>query len=153
MLGSGRAEMGEHWERSFPGLRLSSSPLLLGHMAHSRGCSHLQMINFKSIMNTNFEKEDGRISLKCCIGAKTKSLWSSLFKIKYMSQRLPCWLSGKESACQCRSLRRLGFDPQFGKIPWKRKWQPTPVFLPGKSHGQRSLVGYSHGVAKELDVT
>ena len=63
------------------------------------------------------------------------------------------WLSGKESACQCRSLRRLGFDPQFGKIPWKRKWQPTPVLLPGKSHGQRSLVGYSHGVAKELDTT
>ena len=39
--------------------------------------------------------------------------------------------------------RRLGFNSWVGKIPWKRKWQPTPVFLPGKSHGQRSLVGYS----------
>ena len=37
----------------------------------------------------------------------------------------------------------LGFDPWVGKIPWSRKWQPTPVFLPGKFHGQRSLVGYS----------
>ena len=35
------------------------------------------------------------------------------------------------------------FDPWVGKIPWRREWQPTPVFLPGKPHGQRSLVGYS----------
>ena len=53
---------------------------------------------------------------------------------------LPGWLSGKESACQGR---RRGFDSWVGKIPWRRKWQPTAVFLPGKSHGQRSLVGYS----------
>ena len=38
---------------------------------------------------------------------------------------------------------RCGFDPWVGKIPWRRAWQPTPVFLPGESHGQRSLVGYS----------
>ena len=50
------------------------------------------------------------------------------------------WLSGKESACRCKRYR---FDPWVGKIPWRRKWQPTPVFLPGKSHGQRSLLGYS----------
>ena len=47
---------------------------------------------------------------------------------------------GKEPACQCRRCR---FDPWIGKIPWMRKWQPTPVFLAGNSHGQRSLVGYS----------
>ena len=51
--------------------------------------------------------------------------------------------SGKESACQCRRHKRCGFDPCFRKIPWRRKWQPMPVFLPGKLHGQRSLVGYS----------
>jgi len=38
---------------------------------------------------------------------------------------------------------RCAFEPRIGKIPWRRAWQPTPVFLPGKSHGQRSLVGYS----------
>ena len=53
---------------------------------------------------------------------------------------LPLWLRGKESACQCRRGR---FNPWAGKISWRRKWQPTPVFLPGKSNGQRSLVGYS----------
>ena len=54
--------------------------------------------------------------------------------------QLVWWLSGKESTCQSR---RYGFDPWVGKIPWRRKWQPTPVFLPGKFHGQTSLVGYS----------
>ena len=63
---------------------------------------------------------------------------------------LPWWLSGKESTCQCR---RCGFDPWVGKIPWRRKCQPTPVFLPGKSHGQRSLAGYSAQGRKESDMT
>ena len=51
--------------------------------------------------------------------------------------------SGKESACQCRMCGEVGFDLWVWKIPWRRKWQPTPVFLPGKSQGQRSLEGYS----------
>ena len=55
-----------------------------------------------------------------------------------MQAGLPRWQSGKENACQCR---RHGFSSWLRKIPW-RKWQRTPVFLPGKSHGQRSLVGY-----------
>ena len=42
-----------------------------------------------------------------------------------------------------KNLRATGFDPWVGKIPWKRAWQPTPVFLPGESHGQKSLVDYS----------
>ena len=56
---------------------------------------------------------------------------------------LPRWCSGKEFACQCRRHKRHEFDPLVGKILWKRKWQPAPLFLPGKSHGQRSLEGYS----------
>jgi len=60
--------------------------------------------------------------------------------IRLASEGLPWWLSGKESTCQCR---RHGFDPWVGKIPQRRKQQPTPVFLPGKSHGQKRLAGYS----------
>ena len=56
----------------------------------------------------------------------------------------------KESTCQCR---RLGFIPWVRKIPWRRAWQPTPVFLPGKSHGQRSLEGYSPWGCKESYMT
>ena len=44
-------------------------------------------------------------------------------------------------------------DPWVGNIPWRKKWQPTPVFLPGKSHGQRSLTGYSPWSCKEVDTT
>ena len=44
--------------------------------------------------------------------------------------------SGKDPTCQCRRHKRCRFDPQVGKIPWRREWQPTPVFLPGESHGQ-----------------
>ena len=54
---------------------------------------------------------------------------------------LPMWLSGKESTCQRRRCRRYGFDLWVWKIPWNRKCQPNLVFLPEKSHGQRSLVG------------
>ena len=54
--------------------------------------------------------------------------------------RISKWLNGRESSCQCR---RLGFNPGIGKILWRRKQQPTPVFLPEKSHGQRSQAGYT----------
>ena len=63
---------------------------------------------------------------------------------------LPRWISSKESTCQCR---RHKFDPWVRKVPCRRKWQPTPVFLPGKFHGQRSLAVYSPWGGKELDTT
>ena len=68
---------------------------------------------------------------------------SCLYFIDYEIRRLPRWLSGKESACQCRRCKRYRFNPCVGKIPWRRKWQSAPMFLPGKLQGQRSLVGYS----------
>ena len=64
-----------------------------------------------------------------------------------------CGASGKGPACQCRRHKRHGFDTWVGKILRKRKWQPSPVFLPGKSHGQTSLAGYSKLSCKELDTT
>ena len=64
------------------------------------------------------------------------------------------WLcSGKESASQCRRHKRWGFHLRVGKVPCSRKWQPTPIFLPGKCHGQRSLAGYSPWGHKESDTT
>ena len=63
-------------------------------------------------------------------------------------QVLPRWLSGKESTCRHRSHRRQVSNPWVRKISWRRKWQPTAVFLPIKSHGQRSLAGYSPLVTK-----
>ena len=63
------------------------------------------------------------------------------------------WLSGKESTSQWRGHRICEFDPWVGKIPLRRKWQPAPVFLPGKFHGQRSLVGRTPWGCKESDTT
>ena len=60
------------------------------------------------------------------------------------------WLSGKESEWQCGGY---GFNPRVRKITWRRKLQPTPVFLPGKSHGQRRLAGYIPWGRKELEMT
>ena len=64
----------------------------------------------------------------------------------YKIKGFPGSSEGKESACNAG-------DPWVRKIPWRREWQPTPVFLPGKPHGQRSLAGYSPWVCKESDTT
>ena len=65
--------------------------------------------------------------------------------------KLPRWLNGKESACQGRSHRRHRFDPWVRKIPCRRKWQPIPVFSPGKFKAQRSLASSSSWGHKESD--
>ena len=64
----------------------------------------------------------------------------------------PGGTSGKESTIQCRKRKRHGFNPRVRKMGWRRGCQPTPVFLPAQSHGQRSLAGYSHRIT-ELDMT
>ena len=67
-----------------------------------------------------------------------------ILKVDYYNKEgVPGGTSGKEPTCQCRRHKRCGFDSWVGKIFWKKAWQPTPVFLPGESHGQRSPVGYS----------
>ena len=60
---------------------------------------------------------------------------------------------GKEPTCQWRRRKKCGFNLWVGKIPWRRKWQPIPVFLPGKFHGWRSLAGYSPWSHKASDMT
>ena len=79
-------------------------------------------------------------------GAECPAWWESKTNILIVLTVLldfPDGSAHKESACQCRRCKRLEFDPWVGKIPWRKAWLPTPVLLPGKSHGQRSLTGYS----------
>ena len=59
----------------------------------------------------------------------------------------------KNLGCQCRRHKRCRFDAWVQKMPWRRPWQPTPVFLSGESHGQRSLAGYGPQDCKGLDTT
>ena len=81
---------------------------------------------------------------------QTFLLWDSVWSRAQVTPalRLPWRFSGKESACQCKRCR---FNPWVGKIPWRRKWQPTPVFFPGESRGQRSLMGYSLSIGHNLE--
>ena len=81
---------------------------------------------------------------------RKKSKKKKEFSISMLEMSLPWWLRQKSICLQCGRPR---FDPWVGKILWRRKWQPTPVLLPGKSHGWRSVVGYSPWGHKELDTT
>ena len=65
----------------------------------------------------------------------------------------PGGTNSKEPACQCGRQKRHKLDPWIREILCRREWQPTPVFLPGQFHGQRSLTGYSSWGYKELDMT
>ena len=78
---------------------------------------------------------------------------SPVFFFLAITNGFPGGASGKEPTYQCRRLKRLGFDPWVRRIAWGRAWQPTPIFLPGESHGQRSLAGYSPWGCKESDTT
>ena len=78
--------------------------------------------------------------MDCIVHGVAKS-WTRLSDLHFHLTST-CGAYDKEPTSQCRRHRHE-FDPWVGKIPWRRKWQPNPVFLPGKFHGQGSLVGYS----------
>ena len=77
--------------------------------------------------------------MKACLLDEKEKLWQG--RATWMG--FPGDVNGKEPTCQCRKRKKLRFDPWIGKILWKRVWQPTPEFLPGEAHGQKSLEGYS----------
>ena len=74
------------------------------------------------------------------------------FLYKFWTSQVAQWVKNLPAIQRHRRCGRRRFDPWVGKIPWKRKWQPTPVFSPGASHGPRSLSGYSSWGCKESDV-
>ena len=76
-----------------------------------------------------------------------------IYLLAYLFLGFPGGASGKELAYQYQRRKRCGFSRWVGKIPWRRAEQPTPVFLPRKSHGQRSLASYGPWGRKELGMT
>ena len=87
------------------------------------------------------------------VGMVVSILLSLFYKFSQFILDFPDGTGGKKSACQCRRCEKPRLDPWVRKIPWRRKWQPTPVFLSGKSQGQRNLVGYSPWGHKESNTT
>jgi len=111
------------------------------------------MIN-TSYWSENHEKQRETNSLipqTYALASKIKlTFFMMAFLVVHIVKNLPAKKKKKRICLQCR---RPGFDPWFGKIPWRRGWLPTPIFFPGESHGQRSLVGYSPWSGKELGTT
>jgi len=100
-----------------------------------------------------------RTGFKVLVGSGTygMSMWAlCMVSLQWFYCRvlgLPRWYNSKDSVCQCRRQRKHEFNPWVGKIPWSRKRKLTPIFLPGKFHGQRSLEGDSPWGCEELDMT
>ena len=86
-------------------------------------------------------------------GISESDMTEQLTTMATKARGFPGGASDKVPAYQHRRHKRLGFHPWVRKIVWRRAWQPTPVFLPGESHGQRSLVGYSPWGHKESNMT
>ena len=116
------------WEAAFFSFFLSCKLLSSGRSSPSSGCASCILLTLLS--KAQHGSELGR---RRALDREDETF--SGFTI-----RIPRWLSDKRSH---RQFRRHGFDPWVRKIPWRRKWQPTPVFLPGKFHGQRTVAGYS----------
>ena len=100
----------------------------------------------------------GTRGLRCIVGdlRRTDALvvaWELCRCGRWAELSFPGGSSGKEPACQRRRSQRCGFNPCVRKIPRRRPWQPTPVFLPEEFHGQRSLVGYRPWGRKGWDTT
>ena len=91
------------------------------------------------------------LSLLCSIGLYI-CLYASKIYFDYCILIFPHGSDGKESSCNAGDLGQI-FDPWVREIPWRREWQLTPVLLPGESHGQRSVAGYSPWGCKGLDMT
>ena len=161
-------EVGGAWPPRAPKGRRRNSIALAGNPFVS--CKKARRVIFHWLLWTQDTqlcgKWSGKLGLDC--GRQLSSVLGLTTLSSHLTHHLPPLLvfkingvlwgfsggtNGKKPSCQCRRCKRRGFNAWVGKIPWQSKWQPTPVFLPGESHGQRSLVSYSPWGCKESDTT
>ena len=91
--------------------------------------------------------------MDCIVHGVTAKNWTRLSDFHFQFQTGNLGFPGGSVVKSLPAMQEIRIQFWVRKIPWQRKWQPTPVFLPGKSHGQRSLVGYSPWGHKESDTT
>ena len=139
-------------------LRGSILPLSVGSLlsscVDSQPQSYLQLENIKHFLKPMLGYSPAQAN-SLALGNLTMSIWLQwlhkiLSNMIYLTKGFPSGSAGKESAC---NVGDLGLIPGFGKTPWRREWQLTPVFLPGKSYGQRSPAGCSPWGLKDSDMT
>ena len=108
-------------------------------------------LHFHFSLSCTGEGNGNPLQCSCLENPKDRAAWwAAVYGVARSRTRLK-WLSsssGKQPTCQGGRCKRHRFDPWVGKIPWRRDWQPTPVFVPEEFCGQRSLVGYSPWVAQ-----
>ena len=146
---------GDFWRRQWQPI-----PVFLSGKSHGQrslaGYSPWSWQRVRHDWATNTFTLKGKLSASNIFSIQIKhcftTVWSHDLKFQE-SPSFPGGSAGKEPTWQWRRHKRNGFDPWVRKIPWRRKWQPTPVFWPRESHGQRSLVGYSLWGCKESDAT
>ena len=109
--------------------------------------------NLKLVVASNDESFGEECKLPPQTDRGHQPQWPTGKELKQKNRGLTGGTCDKESTCQCRRHKRREFHPWVGKIPWRRKWQLTPVFLSGKFHVQRSLVGDSPWSHKQSDTT
>ena len=127
---------------------------ITGVFLHSSTDQHLGRFHILAIVNNVVINIGVQISFQTSAFGLLRYIPRSGIAESYGSSRAsPMWLIDKEPACQCRRQKKQKFDSRVGKNPWRREWQPTPVFLPGESHRQGSLSGYSPRGHKESDMT
>ena len=130
-------------------------------MTRKPGALHMFIILTVVIVSKALLKRDTLNTLSlfayqlCFIKVVFQNLMFLLISVRlgYTHPGFSSGAGGKEPACQCKRRKRPGFNPWVGKIRWRRKWQPTPVYLPGESHGQRSLASPRLWGCKESDMT
>ena len=138
------AKVKEKLTFSFPGVKKVSVLILEQSPWEFRAMSHDIFINpyyihlFIKYFLTCYDVPD----VCCLLGCRGQ--FSLIWPILWLTGNT----CGKESTCQCRRQKRHGFYPWVGKIPWRKAWQPTPVFLPGESHGQKAWRATVHSAAK-----
>ena len=144
--------LGSHLSPSLTSTPLASQHQLFPHcrifFPRCFGFAHfVNEINLDCVNSTHF-KTDLDLSIQPC-ASPPPPYQALLFNLLFFSHTFhhllgfPGGVSDKESTCQCKRCKRLGLEPRIGKLPGRRARQPTPIFLPGESHGHRSLVSYS----------
>ena len=145
------------WNLSGPGIEPMSPALAGGFLSTLHQGSRSSSLKIAVLTR----RERLRVVQDVCIcwslgilGGKSSFLWTLMNLRIVKCLRCPRWSSlVAQTIKHLPKCMRPGFNPWVRKIPWRKKWQPTPVSLPGKCHGQRSLVGYSPWGHKESDTT
>ena len=105
-------------------------------------------IQYETQLNLKFSRNEKKKQRELTCNIFYLTYYSKYYFNIYFTLGFAGSTSGKEPACQCRKRKRKGFNPWVGKMPWRRKWQPTPVSLPGESRGQRRRESCSPWVAR-----